>query len=224
MREVKWAFDAAMFGRPVHTLQSATSGWRDLWLNTGANLSPSYSPLQQTPRVCPVLTRGRWFRPSPKSLQTSFSSDNYSSTAWQVTPNRLGDLQISKITRQANINLSLWIAQLSLGLGLVFSRDLPWDAHSTCVWEFQQSSQPELAGRCGVFIGGDPNGEMTEVTRCDSLTCVHNGQISNQCTTLLEEQESWLTEWVLSRRHKVWWLFLRAITQLSEISLGRLSL
>ena len=32
------------------------------------------------------------------------------------------------------------------------------------VSEFQWSSQPELAGRCGVFIGGDPNGEMTEVT------------------------------------------------------------
>ena len=54
----------------------------------------------------------------------------------------------------------------------------------------QWSSQPQLAGGCGVFIGGDPNGEMTEVTRCDRLTRVHNGRISNQCATFLEEQES----------------------------------
>ena len=55
---------------------------------------------------------------------------------------------------------------------------------------FQWSSQPQMAGGCGVFIGGDPNGEMTEVTRHDSLTRVHNGRISNHDATLLEEQES----------------------------------
>ena len=88
----------------------------------------------------------------------------------------------------------------------------------------QWSSQPQLAGGCGVFIGGDPNGEMSEVTRCGSLMCVHNGRISNHNATLLEEQESRLTEWVLSWRHKVRWLCLRATTYFSEISLIRLSL
>ena len=47
-----------------------------------------------------------------------------------------------------------------------------------------------MAGGCGVFIGGDPNGEKNEVNRGDSLTRVHNGRISHQCATLLEEQES----------------------------------
>ena len=47
-----------------------------------------------------------------------------------------------------------------------------------------------MAGGCGVFIGGDPNGDKTDVTQCDSLTRVHNGRISHKCTTLLEEQES----------------------------------
>ena len=108
---------------------------------------------------------------------------------------------------------------------LVVSRYLSWDcSHHLCLRMFRRSSSPQLVGRCRVFIGGDPNCEMSEVTRCDSLTRVHNGRISNHNATFLEEQESWLTEWVLSRRHKVRWLCRQATTYFSEISLGRLSL
>ena len=133
-----------MFGKPVHTLQSATSGWRDLWLNTGANLFPSYSPLQQTPRACPVFTRGRWFRPSPKPSQTFSSQWQLLFDCWRRTSNRLGDLQISKIKRLANLNLSL-DELLNSKWTWVFSRDLPWDAHNICVWEYS-AEQPTANG------------------------------------------------------------------------------
>ena len=50
-------------------------------------------------------------------------------------------------------------------MGLGFSLEIFLGMLTTLVSEnFQLSSQPELAGRCGVFIGGDPNGEMIEVT------------------------------------------------------------
>ena len=92
--------------------------------------------------------------------------------------NRLGDWQISKIKRLANINLSLY-ELLNSNFGTWFSLDIFLGMLTVLVSEdIQWSSQPQMAGGCGVFIGGDPNGEMTEVTRCDSLTRVHNGRIS----------------------------------------------
>ena len=73
---------------------------------------------------------------------------------------RLGDLQFSKIKRAANQVLSLSeFAQLSFGTWIFSRGSLSWDAQN-----LQWSSQPQPAGGCGVFIGGDPNGEMTEVT------------------------------------------------------------
>ena len=165
-----------MFGKPVHTQQSATSSWRDLWLNTRANLSPSYSPLQQTPRACAVFTQGRWFRPSPKPSQTFSSQWQLLFDCWRRTSNRLGDLQISKIKRLANLNLSLMNCSTQCGLG--FSLEIFLGMLTTLVSEnIQRSSQPQMAGGCGVFIGGNPNGEMMDVTWCDSLTRVHNGRI-----------------------------------------------
>ena len=99
---------------------------------------------------------------------------------------RLGDLQISKIKRPANQTLSLSeFSQLSSGTLDFLSGFLSWDAQY-----LQCSSQPQMAGGCGLYIGGDPNGEMSEVTRCDSLTRVHNGRNFNHYATLLEEQES----------------------------------
>ena len=65
-------------------------------------------------------------------------------------------------------------------MGLGFSLEIFLGMLTKLVSEnIQWSSQPQMAGGCGVFIGGDPNGEMTEVTRCDSLTRVRNGQISH---------------------------------------------
>ena len=90
-----------------------------------------------------------------------------------ATSNRLGDLQISKIKRRPNINLSLSeFLNSNWDLGFLSRISLSWDAQN-----LQWSSQPQLAGGCGVFIGGDPNGEMNEVARRDSLTHVHNGRI-----------------------------------------------
>ena len=106
------------------------------------------------------------------------------------TSNRLGDLQISKIKRSANINLSL-CELLNSNFGTWFSLEIFLRMLIVLVSRnLQWSSQPQLAGRCRVFIGGDPNGEMTEVTRCDGLTRVHNGRISNQGATLLEAQSA----------------------------------
>ena len=99
---------------------------------------------------------------------------------------RLGDLQISKIKRPANQVLSLSeFAQLSSGTLDFLSGFLSWDAQ-----DLQWSSLPQMAGGCGLFIGGYPNGKMTEVTRCDSLTRVHNGRNLNHCAAFLAEQES----------------------------------
>src|SRR3954462_13780398 len=95
-------------------------------------------------------------------------------------------LQISKIKRPANQTLSLSeFAQLSSGTLDFLSGFLSWVAQY-----LQCSSLPQLEGGCGLFIGGDPNGEMSEVTRCDSLTRVHNSRNSEHNATLLEEQES----------------------------------
>ena len=79
----------------------------------------------------------------------------------------------------------------STQIGLGFSLEIFLGMLTTLVSEnIQRSSPPQMAGGCMVFIGGDPNGEMSEVTRCDSLTRVHNGRISNHDATFLEEQES----------------------------------
>ena len=98
---------------------------------------------------------------------------------------RLGDLQISKIKRPANQTLSLSeFAQLSSGtcvISRIFSRGM--------LKIFSGAASP-MVGGCGLFIGGNPNGEMSEVTQCDSLTRVHNGRNFNNSATLLEEQES----------------------------------
>ena len=103
-----------------------------------------------------------------------------------TTSNRLGDLQISKIKRRASINLTLSeFLNSKWDLGFLSGISLSWDAQN-----LQWSSQPQLAGGCRVFIGADPNDEMSEVARCDSLTRVHNGRNFNQSATLLEEQES----------------------------------
>src|SRR4051812_16779049 len=102
-----------------------------------------------------------------------------------ATSNRLGDLQISKIKRRANINLSISeLLNSKWDLGFLSGIFLSWDAQN-----LQWSSQPQLAGGCEVFIDADPNGEISKVTRCDSLMRVHNGRNFNQCA-LLEEQES----------------------------------
>src|SRR4051812_8902335 len=99
-----------------------------------------------------------------------------------ATSNCLGYLQISKITRRANINLSLSeLLNSNWDLGFLSGISHSWDAQN-----LQWSSQPQLAGGCGVFICGDPNGEMSEVTRCDNLTRVHNGRNFNHNATLLE--------------------------------------
>ena len=118
-------------------------------------------------------------------LQTSFRSENYSSTAGRrpLPSRRLAVLQDKKAANQV-ISLSEF-AQLSSGTLDFLSGFLSWDAQY-----LQWSSQPQMAGGCGLFIGGDPNGEMSEVTRCDILTRVHNGRNFNHCETLLEEQES----------------------------------
>src|SRR3954466_7375740 len=63
---------------------------------------------------------------------------------------------------------------MDLGFISMISLSLSWDAQN-----LQWSSPPQLAGGCGLFIGGDPNGEMSEGTRCDSLTRVHNGRNFN---------------------------------------------
>src|SRR4051812_12751678 len=102
------------------------------------------------------------------------------------TSNHLGDLKISKIKRRTNLNLSLSEFLNSVwDLGFLSRIYLSWDAQN-----LQWSIQPQLAGGCGVFIGGDPNGKMTKVTQGDNLTRVHNGRIFNHCATFLEEQES----------------------------------
>ena len=99
---------------------------------------------------------------------------------------RLGDLQISKIKRPANQTLSLSeFAQLSSG---TFGFSLGLSLVGCSVSSVEQPAQ--MVGGCGLFIGGDPNGEMSEVTQCDSLTRVHNGRNFNNSATLLEEQES----------------------------------
>ena len=103
-----------------------------------------------------------------------------------ATSNRLGDLQISKIKRRANINLSLSeFLNSNWFLGFLSRISLSWDAQN-----LQWSSRPQMVGGGGVFIGGDPNGEMSDLTRCDSLTRVPNGRNFNHCATLLEEQVS----------------------------------
>src|SRR4051812_25403206 len=118
---------------------------------------------------------GRRFRASPNLYRLP--------SAATIT---LGDLKISKIKRLANQTLSLSeFAQLSSGTLDFLSGFLSWDAQY-----LQWSSQPQMAGGCGLFIGGDPNGEISEVTRCDILTRVHNGRKFHHCATLLEEQES----------------------------------
>ena len=65
---------------------------------------------------------------------------------------------------------------------------LSWDAHNELCWNSQWSSQPELAVRCGVFIGGDPEGEKTIVTWGKIVTRVSNGRILFSGATLLKEQ------------------------------------
>jgi hypothetical protein len=162
---------------------------------------------------------GRWFRPSP-NLYRLPSAATITLRLLVGDLYRLGDLQISKIKRPANQTLSLSeFAQLSSGT-LVFSRVF----FRGMLRIFSGATCPQMVGGGGVFIGGDPNGEMSDLTRCDSLTRVSNGRNFNHCATLLEEQVSWLTEWILSRRHQVRWLCLRAIIQFDEISLCRKTL
>jgi hypothetical protein len=162
---------------------------------------------------------GRWFRPSP-NLYRLPSAATITLRLLVGDLYRLGDLQISKIKRPANQTLSLSeFAQLSSGT-LVFSRVF----FRGMLRIFSGATSPQMVGGGGVFIGGDPNGEMSDLTRCDSLTRVPNGRNFNHCATLLEEQVSWLTEWILSRRHQVRWLCLRAIIQFDEISLCRKTL
>ena len=54
-------------------------------------------------------------------------------------------------------------------MGLGFTLEIFLGMLKTQVSEnIQRSSQPQMAGGCGVFTGGDPNGEMMDVTRCVS--------------------------------------------------------
>src|SRR3954462_11680365 len=96
-------------------------------------------------------------------------------------------LQISKIKRPANQTLSLSeFSQLSSGTMDFLCGFLSWDA-----WYLQWCNLfLRMVGGSGLFIGGDPKGEMSEVTRCDSLTRVHNGRNFEHNATFLEEQES----------------------------------
>ena len=177
-----------MFGRPVHTLQSATSGWRDLWLNTW---SKTLSVLFSTKANSSSLSSSySWWM--IQDISETFIDFLLAATITlrllKETSNRLGDLQISKIKSPTNINLCL-CELLNSNFGTWFSLDIFLGMLIALMSQnLQWSSQLQLAGRCGVFIGGDPKGEMTKVTWCDSLTLVHNGRNSNQCATLLEEQ------------------------------------
>ena len=62
------------------------------------------------------------------------------------TANRLGDLQISKITRSVNLNLSLSeLLNSTLGLGFTLE-SLAWDAHRTSVRESSVEQPPANGG------------------------------------------------------------------------------
>ena len=165
------------------------------------------------------IPSSRWFRPSP-NLYRLPSAATITLRLLAGDLYRLGDLQISKIKRPANQTLSLSkFAQLSSGtFGFSLGLSLVGCSESSV----EQPTQ--MVGGCGLFIGGDPHGEMSEVTRCDSLTRVHNSRNFINSATLLEEQESWLTERILSRRHQVRdFAFEQSFISVRFLSVGKLS-
>ena len=152
-----------MFGRPVHTLQSATSGWRDLWLNTGANLSPSYSPLPWNSSSSSHFSLVVDYQGNLRNLwQTCSSRRQLLFAHWRKTlwpSRRIAVLQDKKASKSPL--KSSWISSVqwdfcfgggSLGFvsGIFLGKLL-------ANW-IKVSHQPAPANDCGggVFIGGDP--------------------------------------------------------------------
>ena len=97
-----------MFVRPVHTLQSATSGWRDWWLNTW---SKTLSVLFSTAPISLSLDSSSlvidYWGNHRNLWQTGLRGDNNSSLSEEQLSNCLGELQFSKIKSLANFFLSL---------------------------------------------------------------------------------------------------------------------
>src|ERR1041385_3590029 len=92
-------------------------------------------------------------------------------------PNRLGDLQFSKIKRSANLDLSLcellnsaqtWVLVFSRWISLGMLTDF-------CLRIFSGAANPKWRVGVGYLLLAIPMGKMTEVTRCDRLMRVHNG-------------------------------------------------